>query len=111
MVNTMKNMLICCCLLIPVALMAADAHEVDRLMRQCDNEQSSLLRERYGIPSCEQLDRLHYAYPKISPPSMQPQTKPSHVHSSVDNASDYRWSGMHGKYCNFDKDGNVTMCY
>lgn len=65
-------------LLLSISLPAfsADPHEIDRLQRQCENEKGSLLRDRRGTPSCDQLDRIFkrpmaFPRPKTPPPNLK----------------------------------------
>lgn len=96
-------------LLLPISLPAfsADSHEIDSLQRQCENEKVSLLRDRRGTPSCDQLDRIFKrpALPPVEDSAAQPKKE------EIKPFTEYRWNGMYQKNCLHDQEGNASTCF
>ena len=97
-------------LLLSISLPAfsADPHEIDRLQRQCENEKGSLLRDRRGTPSCDQLDRI-FKRPMAFHPAENSTAQPKK--EEIEPFTEYRWNGMYQKNCLHDKDGNASTCF
>lgn len=91
-------------------LHAADAHELERLQRQCKIEQGSLLRDCEGTPSCDQLDRLYHRRRETGL-TVNTTPQPPKAEAEPERFSEYRWNGMYQKHCYHDKEGNASLCF
>ena len=106
-------------LLFPAVLLFASlntyAFERDRLERACVIEQSSLLKERNGTPSCEQLNRLNKqksAKRNAQSARAEKSIKASKTKKTANGAgAGYRWNPNEGRYCQHDEKGFPSRCY
>ncbi|MDO1510448.1 MULTISPECIES: hypothetical protein [unclassified Neisseria] len=122
----MKKFVLMILLFASTSSFAVDPFEVERVERSCKHEKSSILRDRYGTPSCDHLGRLyelereqqHIRYAREFNESQEriaatPQRIIVEHRIARQNGvgSGYRWNGNEGRYCNHDAAGYPTNCY
>ncbi|KPN70824.1 hypothetical protein [Neisseria sp. 83E34] len=97
---------------------AFDTHafEHERLERACRIEQGSLLKDRNGTPSCDELKRFHAK--KSTKPAKNPNTgtnktpktpKPKKIANG--EGAGYRWNPHENRFCQHNAKGFAHICY
>lgn len=99
-------------LLLPLS---AHAFERERLERACAIEQSSLLKERNGTPSCDQLKRQNKQSSAKRSRNTGNSDKPKKISKPKKTANGegagYRWNPNENRYCQHDAKGFPSQCY
>ena len=100
-----------------ILLLSFNAHALERedLERACMIEQGSLLKERNGTPSCDQLKRLNKPSSAKHKHNTDSNDKPKKVSKPKKAANGegagYRWNPNEGRYCQHDAKGFPVQCY
>ena len=99
-------------LLLPLS---AHAFERERLQRACMIEQGSLLKDRNGTPSCDQLKKLNKQSSAKRKGNAANSDKPKKAGKPKKVANGegegYRWNPNESRYCQHDTKGFPSQCY
>ncbi|WP_107688702.1 hypothetical protein [Neisseria wadsworthii] len=93
----------------------AHAFEQERLERACRIEQGSLLKDRNGTPSCDELKRFHAKKSIKSAKSSNHSakapkaSKPKQIANG--EGAGYRWNPHEGRFCQHNAKGFAQSCY
>ncbi|EGZ47453.1 hypothetical protein [Neisseria wadsworthii] len=93
----------------------AHAFEQERLERACRIEQGSLLKDRNGTPSCDELKRFHAkksiksAKNNNHSAKAPKASKPKKIANG--EGAGYRWNPHEGRFCQHNAKGFAQSCY